>query len=613
MPKVDVLIAGSGSAGIFAATWLAIYNIPFTILEHRSGPLKIGQADGVQCRTVEIYESFGLSEELLREAYHILEVCFWGIDEDESGEGKGGIKRKSRAIDTEKGLSHLPHVILNQARMNGLMLGKMESILKEKGRWEDGKANGIEYGWSVIGLDIDEGKKADPGAHCVRVTAEKDGTEETWEAKYVLGCDGAHSTIRHSLEYRMLGDTSDTVWGVVDIYPLTNFPDIRRKCTIHSTAGNLLIIPREGGHLVRFYIQLPHGVHPKKVALEDLQTQAKRIFAPYTMDFAGVFWWSAYSIGQRLAEKFEKDGRVFLTGDACHTHSPKAGQGMNCSLQDGYNIGWKLGSVLRGLAPPSLLNTYVLERSKTAADLIAFDKELAKMFSRKEEYPGEFADYFVKSGRYMAGFTAKYQDSEVTSLATSTTYIATGITVGMRFPSAQVIRFCDCKAVQLQRVLQSNGRWRVVVFAGDINETTHWRSLNKLADSLEHIAQRFTLEGDDIDSLIEPLLVLRSKFLQTEQGQIPDYFWPVSGKWKIRDLHKTYIDDDHYNSGHGYAYEKYGVDSSVGAVVILRPDQYISKVTTLDDFDGIARFFKGCMIEQQTEIKGAVNRCSDKE
>ncbi|KAF1847067.1 uncharacterized protein K460DRAFT_413874 [Cucurbitaria berberidis CBS 394.84] len=608
MPKTDVLIAGSGSAGIFAATWLAIYDIPFTILECRSGPLEIGQADGVQCRTVEIYESFGLSEELIREAYHILEVCFWGIDEDGDGQEKRGIKRKSRAIDTEKGLSHLPHVILNQARMNGLMLGKMETILKEKGKWEEGKANGIEYGWTVKGLEIDETNKDDPNAHCVRVTAEKDGEEETWEAKYVLGCDGAHSTIRRSLNYRMIGDTSDTVWGVMDIYPLTTFPDIRRKCTIHSSVGNLLIIPREGGHLVRLYIQLPQGVHPKEVTLEDLQAQARAIFSPYAMEFAGVFWWSAYSIGQRLAEKFEKDSRVFLTGDACHTHSPKAGQGMNCSLQDGYNLGWKLGSVLRGLSPPSLLTTYVSERSKTAADLISFDKELAKMFSRKEEHPGEFADYFVKSGRYMAGFTARYGASEVTSVAESTPQVATGITVGMRFPSAQVIRFCDCKAVQLQRVLQSNGRWRVVVFAGDINEVLHRDRLNELADYLEVIVQRFTPATDDIDSLIEPLLVLNSKFLETEQEQIPGYFWPSSGKWGIRDLHKTYIDDEHYNSGHGHAHEKYGVDPSAGAVVIVRPDQYVSKVTTLDDFEGVERFFECCMIEQRTERSSIVKQ-----
>jgi phenol 2-monooxygenase len=278
----------------------------------------------------------------------------------------------------------------------------------------------------------------------------------------------------------MLGDTTDTVWGVMDIYPRTTFPDIRRKCTIHSTFGNLLIIPREGGQLVRFYIQLPAGTHPKQVALEDLQSTTRKIFAPYTMDFAGVFWWSAYSIGQRLANNFHKDHRVFLTGDACHTHSPKAGQGMNVSLQDGYNIGWKLGSVLSGLSPVSVLNTYVSERSKTAADLIAFDRELSKMFSRKEQFEGEFSNYFIKSGRYMAGFTARYEDSAVTDMKDSQFDGPKGVTVGMRFPSAQVIRFCDCKAVQLQSVLRSDGRWRVVVFAGDINQPQHKERLDKV-------------------------------------------------------------------------------------------------------------------------------------
>lgn len=233
--------------------------------------------------------------------------------------------------------------------------------------------------------------------------------------------------------------------------------------------------------MVRFYIQLPAGSVPKDVKLGDLQSAARKIFAPYEMEFAETFWWSAYSIGQRLADHFHRDMRVFLTGDACHTHSPKAGQGMNVSLQDGYNIGWKLGSVLSGLSPLSTLQTYVRERSKTAADLIAFDKELSAMFSRKEEKEGEFAEYFVKSGRYMAGFTARYEDSVITNLKESKEDLATGIMVGMRFPSAQVIRFCDAKPVQLQSVMRSDGRWRVVVFSGDIKRTQNKEMLEKVS------------------------------------------------------------------------------------------------------------------------------------
>lgn len=176
--RTEVLICGSGSAGIFAGTWLARHNIPFTILERRPAPLEIGQADGVQCRTVEIYESFGLSEELLREAYHILEVCFWG---ERGGDRQGkeqGIERKSRAVDTEVGLSHMPHVILNQARMNGLMLGEMERL--SRGR------KAVEYGWVVKSVSVDEARAGDPEAYCCRVVASKDGVEQEWEAKYVL-------------------------------------------------------------------------------------------------------------------------------------------------------------------------------------------------------------------------------------------------------------------------------------------------------------------------------------------------------------------------------------------------------------------------------------------
>ncbi|KAF2743520.1 hypothetical protein M011DRAFT_480667 [Sporormia fimetaria CBS 119925] len=592
--RTEVIIVGSGSAGIFAGTWLTLFNIPFRILERRSGPLEIGQADGVQCRTVEIYESFGVAEELLRESYHVLEVAFWGPNRDEMG-----IERKSRAQDTERGLSHMPHVILNQARMNGLMLGVMERERAKRGIAEE--KQGILYGRNVKSVTVDAESATDPDAYCVKVVAESDDDEEVWEAKYVLGCDGAHSTVRKALGYRMLGDTTDTVWGVMDVFPRTNFPDIRRKSTLHSPSGNLLIIPREGGSMVRFYIQLPPGSQAKNVRLEDLQAAARKIFQPYTMDIAETFWWSAYSIGQRLADHFHQDYRVFLTGDACHTHSPKAGQGMNVSLQDGYNIGWKLGQVLNKLSPPSLLETYVLERSKTAKDLIEFDREFARMFSTKEQNPGAFAEYFVKSGRYTAGLTARYDDSQVTDTKKSNGDLASGVSVGMRFPSAQVIRFCDCKALQLLGVLKSDCRWRVVIFGGDINVDAARKKLQSAADCLEQIVKKFTSSGQDIDSLVEPIVVLSSRFQEVEQEQIPNYFWPVTGKWKIRDLHKVYVDDEHYNSGHGHAYARYGVQPDVGAIVVVRPDQYVAKIGSMDDFDALRCFFSGVFLEPSEE------------
>ena len=97
------------------------------MLERRSGPLIEGQADGVQCRTVEIYESWGIAEELLREGYHVMELAFWSADDQ-----TGKLMRKNRAADTPAGLSHQPHLILNQARMNGLLLEKMRQFAPEQ-------------------------------------------------------------------------------------------------------------------------------------------------------------------------------------------------------------------------------------------------------------------------------------------------------------------------------------------------------------------------------------------------------------------------------------------------------------------------------------------------
>ena len=241
----------------------------------------------------------------------------------------------------------------------------------------------------------------------------------------------------------MIGDNSDSIWGV-DIFPRTNFPDIRKQVILQSKVGSMILIPREGGSMNRFYIELPQGTVAKQVKLEDLQAAARQIFRPYQVDFAETFWWSAYSIGQRLADHFSKANRVFLTGDACHTHSPKAGQGMNVSLQDGYNIGWKLASILKGQTGPELLETYIFERQRIAEILIDWDKVWTKqMVSMGKDAGGvldadgtiDFSEIFVKAEAFTAGLTVTYDDSSITRAKASSQQLATNLIVGIRFPS----------------------------------------------------------------------------------------------------------------------------------------------------------------------------------
>lgn len=413
----------------------------------------------------------------------------------------------------------------------------------------------------------------------------------------------------------MIGDTSDSIWGVMDIFPRTNFPDIRKQVILQSKVGSMVLIPREGGSMNRFYIELPQGTVAKGVNLEDLQAATRQIFRPYQIDFADTFWWSAYSIGQHLADQFSKANRVFLTGDACHTHSPKAGQGMNVSLQDGYNIGWKLASILKGQTGPDLLKTYTIERQRIAEILIHWDKVWVKQMASMGKDSGgvldadgniDFSEIFVKAEAFTAGLTVTYDDSSITRAKGSSQQLATNLIVGMRFPSVQVIRFCDALPMQLVRALPSDGRWRIVVFAGDIRQDAAFRKLNQVSyasNQLAHVLiyqlgeylfsdggfiQKYLPPSSDIDSFIEVIVVLSGERLKINQEQIPQCFWPVTGKWRMRgrakpdhllsllmtclDLHKIYIDDESYHSGHGHAYEFYGVHPEKGAIAIIRPD-----------------------------------------
>lgn len=272
----------------------------------------------------------------------------------------------------------------------------------------------------------------------------------------------------------MVGDSSDSTWGVIDLHPRTDFPDIRRKTVIQSVSGNLMIIPREGDSLVRFYIELP-GKSAGEVTEKYLLDRVCQIFQPFKMESAKTIWWSAYVIGQRVASEFTQDRRVFLAGDACHTHSPKAGQGMNVSLQDGFNIGWKLGHILTNRAPESLLKTYVLEREQTARELIAFDQQWSKLFSttyRKENgiNPEQLQEEFTKAGRYTAGLATKYGRSVLTREDKNSTELCSGLQVGTRLPSAPVVRLCDGKRIQVAQAVPSDGRWHLIVFSSGKSE-----------------------------------------------------------------------------------------------------------------------------------------------
>lgn len=397
----------------------------------------------------------------------MLEICLWNPDKN------GNLRRSDRIADTIPGISRFQQVVLHQGRIERFFL---DSIKEHSGIT-------VERGVLPTTFNFDESKARDPTDYPITVTlktlsdeeatpqqqrktangtvvddglfrsnlapddtedmiraAELSGranqTEEV-KAKFMVGCDGAHSWVRKQLGFKLEGDSTDYIWGVLDIVPITDFPDIRMRCAIHSAnAGSVMVIPREN-KLVRLYIQLQSTevgggkADRSKITPDMILKSAQRILHPYTLTYEYCDWWTAYQIGQRVGSNFSLQERVFLAGDAVHTHSPKAGQGMNVSMQDSkfsshvsltqvtvtnktlaYNLGWKLAHVVKGYSDLSILKTYQSERRRIAQDLIAFDYRFSRLFSGRPAMDvmdeegismEEFKNAFEKGNMFVSG------------------------------------------------------------------------------------------------------------------------------------------------------------------------------------------------------------------
>jgi 2-polyprenyl-6-methoxyphenol hydroxylase-like FAD-dependent oxidoreductase len=364
--EFDIVIVGAGPVGLMCAYLGVLCGLRIIVIDKSAEPLKVGRADALNARTLQLLKIAGLFDEL----YPLGKKC------NTSSVWSNGkcISRDSSWWDELEGCLHKHFLMLGQSFI--------EQQLDEK-LWQAGAA--VLRSTSVLDVRITE-------SGCL--TTLSDGT--TLQSSYVIGADGARSAVREifKIPFELVRPQLD--WAVIDGIIETDFPKVPEIIIFQAETADVAWIPREG-HIDRFYVRMD----TKNFQIEEAIAKISRALEPHTVRFDQIVGHSKFSVKESVAEQFSAKERVFLAGDACHIHSVNGGQGLNTGLGDAFNLMWKLNMVLNFGAPSELLETYEQERKPVALSVIEASGELVR--STKYSSQGAHAQDYVEIVRKRAG------------------------------------------------------------------------------------------------------------------------------------------------------------------------------------------------------------------
>ncbi|KAI0123799.1 FAD binding domain-containing protein [Xylariales sp. AK1849] len=588
--QCDVCVVGAGPAGLMLACTLARFGIHAVILDERPDQTAVGRADGIQPKTIETFRMLGIGDELMRVGKRIYDICIW------RGSSSDKLCRTNRE-------THYPDSIVDLLEPY-ILIGHQGLI--EKVFLDDLRQRGVEVKRShhFKKCHVRSGLVSHPVV--VQSSFGPAEEERAFEAEYVVGCDGAHSSVRSMILEDPPRTSGTSVWGVLDGELETDFPDIWSKTVIFSEEhGSILIIPREK-NMTRFYIEMKETASSKNLGEDFVKQRARDILSPHRLEWRSVEWFGKYQVAQKVAAKFsDPNQRVFIAGDASHAHSPKAAQGANTSVHDTWNLGWKLNLAARGLAKPILLQSYEDERQKVARDLIDFDYEHANHIAAGD--PAALAENFRKNIRFISGVGAEYAGNAINSIYESTRGNARP---GCNLPPAKATRYYDANPIDLQLDIPVLGQFRTYIFLKDITSSQDLHFLASLSDKvldprsftaqLSNAASksyqkkpRLSAPGDiytnperytTVSQLFTPALITPTEKALFEISGLPALM--SRSPWTV------YLDDARKLDTRGESCTKKWLGSlseGEAAIVNVRPDGYVGSISrwnTADDDSG---------------------------
>ena len=338
--RVDVFVSGAGPTGLVLALWLARQGVNVRIVDKTAGPGTTSRAVVVHARTLELYRQLGLDEDVIRAGTPNPGINLW-------------VRGKRRAHisfgDAGADLTPYPFILVfPQDRHEKLLIERLRDL-------------GVEVERETELLDFEQRDDH------VLVHLRGPGGPVSVEARYLAGCDGARSPVRHQLHAGFEGGTYDQLFYVADVLAGGERADGEIHLSLDDADFLALFSYTDDGQARLIGSIREDRVDPDRpLTFDDVGERAIRGLG---LEVERVNWFSAYKVHHRLTDRF-RHGRVFLLGDAAHIHSPAGGQGMNTGIGDAINLAWKLKAVLKGDAPDSLLDSYDAERLAFARTLV---------------------------------------------------------------------------------------------------------------------------------------------------------------------------------------------------------------------------------------------------
>ncbi|KAL1852544.1 hypothetical protein Plec18170_005675 [Paecilomyces lecythidis] len=556
---LDVLIVGGGPVGLVTAHQLVLTLPPekrIRIIEQhpKSSQDQYGRAITLFPRTSEMLDQLGLAEALSQQCF----ACRDTVSYDRNGnevQGRGWAFMENMK-DTAWGFA----LVLRQKYQEDVF----RQALKKNGV-------GLEAPMKLIDVTIDDTVPLGGYRVIATIQDELTGSLSVVKCKYLVGADGGRSFVRRALQIPFEGSTTEDKWVRIDGIIETDLPKPRTYCAIESpTHGNVLWAALDrGATRIGFAFTAERQKAYPKFDEEAAVKEAIASVKPFSLSFKEVHWYTIYSVGQRIAQKFCVKDCVFLVGDACHTHSSGAAQGMNTGIHDAVNLGWKLSLVLQGKLRPEVLKTYESERRPNVQKLINYDKDISRLMTMQLPigWSGDpNADPNVVLGQVMAeaaaftsGLSIRYEADDILNVRGNLKQDSPDDKVptpGERGPDVELQKPGTFETTRLHRETPNNARFYVVIFAG--NATYTFPTARAVLDAVRKSHY-----------LSDPRLPVSWRTIVGGKGSSP---YEMLG---TEPLGKVLFDSQHA------AHARYGVDIRSGAIVVLRPDGWIGTMVRL--------------------------------